>query len=671
MGNENQKKGKKGPPVHIPTPSEIKTYIMIAQNKLTLFRNKKIDAIRKKKLEIAKSLKENNLDVAKAKMDSLIREEDYITSYDILGPLLEILKERVTYIVTSTECPPDLRAQLDTVIYASTRLEGEELYKLRDLIMRKYGMAYITKAESNADKLVNINLVEKLKIKPASDAFLTIRLKQLCKEKNIPFEFPCEINSDLPGDIGNPFDQQGVNPYGGGNEFNPYGPPQGGNNPYGPPPGNNPYGPPNNNFNPYGGNNNNNPYGGNNNNNPYGGNNNNNPYGGNNNNNPYGGNNNNNPYGGNNNNNPYGGNNNNNAFGGNNNNNPYGGNNNNNPFGGNNNNNPYGGNNNNNPFGGNDNSNPYDNNPYGPPSGNNKNDNNNPYGPPSGNNKNDNNNPYGPPSNDNNPYGPPSGNNKTDNNNPYGPPSGNNNNDPFSGLGNNNPYGSQNDKKDNNFGGDFNDYMNKQNNQNNDSNPFADNTMDNSKIDNKSIQDPFAGHTTESIINPQKLDLNKQMDNNNDNPFASQVKGETDNSTLNDPFKQLDNDPFGKGTVASFNENQQPPMKNQYSMDEEKKNSYGASDNNNNDNPFASMNNSGNPYSGGDNPFAGQDFPKADANDNPFADIPKSDNPYEGDKSVSDQMFVNPKVESYNDVDNNHLTTLASQIRSDKDKPSQ
>ena len=102
MGNEQGKKGKKGPAVHVPTPSEIKTFIMIAQNKLSLFRNKKIDAIRKKKHEIAKSLRENNLDVAKAKMDSLIREEDYITSYDILGPLLEILKERVTYIVTKT-----------------------------------------------------------------------------------------------------------------------------------------------------------------------------------------------------------------------------------------------------------------------------------------------------------------------------------------------------------------------------------------------------------------------------------------------------------------------------------------------------------------------------------------------------------------------------------------
>ena len=264
MGNDQKQKGPVVVPM--PTPAEIKTYIMIAQTKLNLFRNKKIEIIKKKKIEIANCLKENNLDVAKAKMDSLIREEDYITAYDILSPLLEILKERVTYIITSAECPPDLRAQLDSVIYASTRLEFEELFKLRDLIMRKYGSAYIQKAESNVDKLVNINLVEKLKIKPASDAFLTIRLKQLCKEKKIPFEFPSEISSDINVDIGNPFGGPGGdfnpyastqgpcgNPYGppGDNPYgppsgNPYGPPQGppGGNPYGPPQGGNPYGPP-------------------------------------------------------------------------------------------------------------------------------------------------------------------------------------------------------------------------------------------------------------------------------------------------------------------------------------------------------------------------------------------------------------------------------------------
>ena len=267
MGNDQK---DTGPVVQPPTPSEIKSYIMICQTKLGLYRNKKLENIGKKKKEIAESLKQNNLDVAKAKMDSLISEEDYITSYDILTPLLEVLKERVTYIISSSECPPDIRAQLDSVIYASTRIELEELYKLRDLIMRKYGSAYVEKADNNVDKLVNINLIEKLKIKHSSDAFLLIRLKQLCKEKKIPYEFPSEINTDI-GDIGNPFNQgnPNFNPYD-STQNNPYGPqnpPQGpyGSNPYGPPPSgdnpftqppqvdNNPYGPNinNNNANPY------------------------------------------------------------------------------------------------------------------------------------------------------------------------------------------------------------------------------------------------------------------------------------------------------------------------------------------------------------------------------------------------------------------------------------
>ena len=298
MGNE-QKKG--APAVKMSTPAEIKTYLMVAQGRLNLNRNKKVDSIKKKKLEIVKCLKENNLDVAKAKMDSLIREEDYITVYDIIVPLLEILKERVTYIIANNECPPDLRAQLDSIIYASTRLEVEELVIIRDLIMRRYGAAYIEKADNNADRLVNINLVEKLKIKPASDAFLTIRLKQLCKEKKINYEFPSEIISDIPDPINNPFGPpsnnmgggdinpyasvQGNNPYGQSpnnfNNNNPYGPPPGDNNPYGPPPGNNnPFGPPGDN-NPYPPPGNNNPYGPPPDNNPFGPQqgNNNNPFG--------------------------------------------------------------------------------------------------------------------------------------------------------------------------------------------------------------------------------------------------------------------------------------------------------------------------------------------------------------------------------------------------------
>ena len=540
MGNENGKKSKKGPVVHIPTASEIKTFIMIAQNKLTLFRNKKIAIIKSKKMEIAKSLKENNLDIAKAKMDSLIREEDYITAYDILGPLLEILKERVTYIITSTECPPDLRAQLDTVIYASTRLEFEELFRLRDLIMRKYGSAYIAKAESNADKLVNINLIEKLRIKPPNDAFLIIRLKQLCKQLKIPFEFPCEINSDIPGDIGNPFDQSGVNPYGGGNDFNPYGPP-GGNN-------NNPYGPPNDQKN------------------------------------------------------------------------------------------------NNNNFGG-------DFNDYMNKQ-NNQNNNPNPFG-------------------DNSTKS----NFSQQNYNDYSMDSNIKPNlDNSSKINQNisvldkskldNPYGNTKnigETGDYQFGSTIQNKTNEEDNKNNDPfgkdtvasiNPNQSTTGDNKYTSNNDNNNPFG--------NENKMDNPFGNENKMDNPFGNDNK--MDNPFGND--NKMDN-PFG-------NDNK---MDNPFGNDNKMDNPFG--NDNKMDNPFGNDSKIDNPYSGADNDFPKtQDdaFPKSETNQNesisnPYSDIPQGENPYNGEKSVTDQMFVNPKVEKYNDVGDVHLPTLQSQIKSDNDKP--
>ena len=96
----------------------------------------------------------------------------------------------------------DLREPLDKFIFASSRLEVAELNKLRDSFFLKYGNMYLSKADSNADDLDNINLVQKLKSKPAVDVFITIKLKQLYKEDKIPFELPEEIQpSDKLNDI--------------------------------------------------------------------------------------------------------------------------------------------------------------------------------------------------------------------------------------------------------------------------------------------------------------------------------------------------------------------------------------------------------------------------------------------------------------------------------------
>ena len=286
MGFGNSKKKETKAPT-VPTLQEMKTMIQICQKKLTLFRNKKIDQIRRKKNEVIKYLQERNLDYAKAKMENLMRDEDHVTAYDILGPLIEVLLERVIYIDTSSECPPDLRTQLDAIIFASSRLEIEEFLTLKDMIRRKYGQAYIDKAENNVDKQIDENLVAKLQIHLPSEAFVMIRLKQICKEKNIDFDFPNEFG-EIPGlgmsvgPGGNPYGENN-NPYGQPSDFpfpqennnnlppqasvNPYGPQN--NNPFGQDSGNS-YGPPPDNINPYQSQNKQDPHQSQNNPNPYG-----------------------------------------------------------------------------------------------------------------------------------------------------------------------------------------------------------------------------------------------------------------------------------------------------------------------------------------------------------------------------------------------------------------
>ena len=161
MGVGSSNGPKKDPPI---TAKELKNLLDIAQKRCTLSRNKRVDKIKRVKNEIVDCLKKNNMDLAMAKTDNLLKDEDYITVYDLLNPIIEIVKEKCIYIVKNNECPVDLRTQLDSIIFSATRVEIDELMKFRDKIKQKYGEAYIIKADKNEDKFVNQNIAEKLKV---------------------------------------------------------------------------------------------------------------------------------------------------------------------------------------------------------------------------------------------------------------------------------------------------------------------------------------------------------------------------------------------------------------------------------------------------------------------------------------------------------------------------
>ena len=164
------------------SPDKLRTLIDSSKNKCKEERAKKIEAINKIKSEIVKFIKENDMKSANTKTDILIKDENYVAVYNILDPILEHVKEKCNNIVSDTECPEDLRNYLDSILYATIRLDIDELMIFKDKINKIYGSDYVEIAVNNKDKKVNKDLVEKLKITTFSEEIIKERQNQLLSE---------------------------------------------------------------------------------------------------------------------------------------------------------------------------------------------------------------------------------------------------------------------------------------------------------------------------------------------------------------------------------------------------------------------------------------------------------------------------------------------------------
>ena len=171
--------------------------LKIAFEKCNLNCSKKKHSINIKQNEIVDCLRKNNSNLAMAKMENILKDENEIAIYESLKPFLEILKEKTIFIISNDQCPSEIKNILDTVLYASIRVEIDELKSFREEMIKKYGNEFVTKAEKNMDKSVNEDLVEKLQPKIFKEELIKLRLKQLCHLNNIK----CSLTEDvIPGD---------------------------------------------------------------------------------------------------------------------------------------------------------------------------------------------------------------------------------------------------------------------------------------------------------------------------------------------------------------------------------------------------------------------------------------------------------------------------------------
>ena len=175
-------------------PKHLKDLLESSQKTFKTYITEKNDTISHIKEEIEKYLQSKDINSLKEKMKKFLSEEDDITIYDILNRIVQTLKEKVTSLSENKNCPNELKAPLNTVIYAAPKLEIKELKEFRDIFKNKYGSNYISKVDKDEENLINEVLIEKLKERIYSERLIKARLIIICEEKKIDSQFLDEIN---------------------------------------------------------------------------------------------------------------------------------------------------------------------------------------------------------------------------------------------------------------------------------------------------------------------------------------------------------------------------------------------------------------------------------------------------------------------------------------------
>lgn len=175
--------------------TKMKPYLKMAVHRLKLANSKKGSAVKHQKKEIAKLLEDGKEEKARIKVEHIIREDFTMESYEIIELLCELVHERVKYLSSTKECPPDLLEAVTTLIWCTPRVDIEELNEVKKQLIKKFGKEFGKNAEESTNENINERLMNKLSVKPPSANLVISYLKEIAAEYNVSWE-PTNLGVD-------------------------------------------------------------------------------------------------------------------------------------------------------------------------------------------------------------------------------------------------------------------------------------------------------------------------------------------------------------------------------------------------------------------------------------------------------------------------------------------
>eukprot|EP00283_Hemiselmis_rufescens_P011183 CAMPEP_0173436256 /NCGR_PEP_ID=MMETSP1357-20121228/15846_1 /TAXON_ID=77926 /ORGANISM="Hemiselmis rufescens, Strain PCC563" /LENGTH=206 /DNA_ID=CAMNT_0014401319 /DNA_START=122 /DNA_END=738 /DNA_ORIENTATION=- len=135
-----------------------KTNIKLACNRINLLRTKKLQVIDKQRREIATLLQTDKVDLARVKVEHVIREQGTADGLDMLSAMADLLLARFPLVEKTKkgeECVADIRELVATLMWSAPRSDIQELLVVAKQLKLKYGEAFWKEAENNNNSCVN------------------------------------------------------------------------------------------------------------------------------------------------------------------------------------------------------------------------------------------------------------------------------------------------------------------------------------------------------------------------------------------------------------------------------------------------------------------------------------------------------------------------------------
>lgn len=173
----------------------LKANLQMGISRLNLMKNKRSNQISLVKDEITALLHSGKEEMAMVKVESIINHENFITAVEVLTMFCAQLIERVFQIGSVNTCPPDLRIAVDTIIWASTKIDCKELIEVRQELGAKFGFEFCRNAAD--DKFGNVNSIvrEKLVNSVPSEEMKVVKIQEIASEKKVDFVFKHHIRN--------------------------------------------------------------------------------------------------------------------------------------------------------------------------------------------------------------------------------------------------------------------------------------------------------------------------------------------------------------------------------------------------------------------------------------------------------------------------------------------